>query len=270
MPVRRTPAAHAATPLALAFALACLPTLVVVTAGNDLCGTTIVEDLKLDQDLTCVGTGLIVGADGIKIDLNGHTIAGPGTGAGINVTGRTDVSISGGIIRRFGAGVLTNTSTEIVIKHMEFAENIDGIDLQAGSSGNTIKQNDFRDNLSRGIMIRGASTDHVIKENTFTGNRVGILVFAGVDNIVKDNLVSASSLAGIRINIFATGNHIMKNTVTSNPAGIEFLVSGTQWAVGNIVDRNTLELNTCGLKGPVSGNTVEDNRFEANGADSCL
>lgn len=191
-----------------------------------------------------------------------------GTGAGINVTGRTDVSIFGGTIRNFGAGVLTNASTEIVIKRNTFAENIDGIDLQAGSSGNTIKQNDFRDNRSRGIMIRGASTDHVIKENTFTGDRVGILVFAGVDNTVKDNLVFASTLAGIRINI-ATGNLITTNTVTSNPAGIEFLVSGTQSAVGNTVARNTIELNTCGLKGPVGGNTVEKNLFAGNGADTC-
>jgi len=237
--------------------------------SNDLCGVTITEHLKLDHDLACAGNGLIAGADGITLDLNGHTITGSGTGAGINVTGRTGVSIFGGIIRNFGAGVLTNASTEIVIKWNQFEGNVDGIDLQAGSGGNTIRHNDFRNNRTRGIMIRGASTNHVINENTFTGDRVGILVFAGVDNIVKDNLVSASTLAGIRINVFATGNLIVKNFVTSNPAGIEFLVSGTQSAVGNTLARNTLALNTCGVKGPVSGNTLEKNRFEGNGSDSC-
>jgi len=30
----------------------------------------------------------------------------------------------------------------------------------------------------------------VVEENTFTGNRTGILVFGGVDNVVKENLVS--------------------------------------------------------------------------------
>ena len=119
-------------------------------------------------------------------------------------------------------------------------------------------------------MIRGNSTDHVITGNTLTGNRVGILVFGGVDTTVRGNLVSASTLAGIRINILGTGNLIVKNFVMSNPAGIEFLVSGTQSAVGNTVVRNTIELNTCGLKGPVGGNTVEKNRFKENGADSCM
>ena len=30
----------------------------------------------------------------------------------------------------------------------------------------------------------------MVEENTFTGNRTGILVFGGVDNVVKENLVS--------------------------------------------------------------------------------
>jgi para-nitrobenzyl esterase len=237
--------------------------------SNDLCGDTISEDLKLDHDLACTDNGLVVGADHIKVDLNGHTITGAGASAGINIIGRTDVSIFGGTIRNFGAGVVTNTSTGIVIKRNEFVENVDGIDLQAGSGGITIRHNNFRDNRSRGIMIRGASTHHLIRKNTFTHDRVGILVFAGADNTVRDNLVSSSILAGIRINIFATRNLIMKNTVTANPAGIEFLVSGTQSAVANTVARNTIERNTCGLKGPVSDNTVEKNLFKDNVADSC-
>ncbi len=30
----------------------------------------------------------------------------------------------------------------------------------------------------------------MVEENTFTGNRTGILVFGGVDNVVNENLVS--------------------------------------------------------------------------------
>ncbi len=229
----------------------------------------ITKDLKLDRDLACADAGLIVGADGIKIDLNGHTIAGTGVGAGINLTGRTGVSVSGGTIANFFAGVLTNASTDIVIKSNAFVGNTDGVDLQAGSRGVTIRHNEFRDNRSRGIMIRGDSTEHTIEHNTFAGDRVGILVFAGVANTLRNNQVTASTLAGIRINVFATGNILSKNTVTSSPAGIEFLVSGTQSAVGNTVYRNTLESNTCGIKGPLGGNTVEKNHFKENVSDTC-
>lgn len=270
MRMRETLTGHSVTRGTVAFLVACLPAMFVsVRAADDLCGTTIVENLKLDHDLVCAGDGLIVGADGIKLNLDGHTITGSGSGIGISVFGRTNVSISGGKVRNFEAGVRVMNSTDIVVKGNEFRENTDGVDLHAGSRGNTIKDNEFWDNRTRGIMLRPTSSDNVVKENTFTGNRVGILLFGAVDSTVKENVVSASSLAGIRVNVIATGNLILENTVMSNPAGIEFIVTPTGSATGNTLVENTIAMNTCGLKGPTDGNTFRENVFEGNGADSC-
>ncbi|MEP6602181.1 MAG: right-handed parallel beta-helix repeat-containing protein, partial [Nitrospirota bacterium] len=147
--------------------LAWLVTCAVPTAtANDLCGATILEDLKLDHDLTCTGDGLIVGADGIKIDLNGYSIAGSGGGVGIAVTGRADISIAGGTIRNFAVAMRVNTSTDVVIKHNQILENPEGVDCQSGCVGNTIKDNVFRDSATRGIMLRSNSRDNDIKNNT--------------------------------------------------------------------------------------------------------
>ena len=258
------------TRLKLAILLGCLPILAGPTAtADDLCGATIVADLKLHHDLTCAGGGLIVGADDLTIDLNGHTIAGSGSEVGIAVTGRTDVSIEGGTVSHFAVAVRVNTSTDVVIKHNEFAENAEGVDLQAGSIGNTIKDNAFRNNSTRGIMLRGNVRDNDIKNNTFTGNRVGILVFAGVDNTLKHNIVSGSTLAGIRFNVFATGNVLKGNLVNSNLVGIEFLVTPTGSATGNELKENTITANACGLKGPTADNTFKGNSFEGNVAATC-
>jgi parallel beta-helix repeat protein len=254
----------------LAFLLVCLPTLFGPAArADDLCGTTIVEDLKLDQDLICAGNGLIVGADGIKIKLDGHTITGSGSGVGISVSGRTNVSISGGVVKNFEAGVRITQSTDIVVKGNEFRENGDGIDMQPGSRGNTVKDNAFWDNRARGIMLRPFSSDNTVKENTFTGNRVGILLFGSIDSIVKENIVTGSGLAGIRVNVLATGNLVLENMVASNPAGIEFVVTPTGTAIGNTFVENTIAMNTCGLKGTYVGNTFKEDVFEGNVADSC-
>ena len=89
-------------------------------------------------------------------------------------------------------------------------------------SGTQSRTTLFRDSTTRAIMLRSNSIDNDIKNNTFIGNRVGILVFGGVDNTLKQNIVSGSSLAGIRLNVIATGNLIKDNTVVSNAAGIEF------------------------------------------------
>src|SRR4051794_40004914 len=41
------------------------------------CGDVITQDTKLDSDLTnCPGDGIVIGADDIELDLNGHTIDG--------------------------------------------------------------------------------------------------------------------------------------------------------------------------------------------------
>ena len=69
-------------------------------AQGTLCGATIVSDLVLDEDLTCVGTALVIGADGITLDLNGRTISGSGTGEGVLVSGRSGLTVKNGT--RFG------------------------------------------------------------------------------------------------------------------------------------------------------------------------
>src|SRR5205814_701989 len=45
-------------------------------AANELCGQTITQSVTFAADQSCTGTGLIVGADGITIDLAGFTLAG--------------------------------------------------------------------------------------------------------------------------------------------------------------------------------------------------
>jgi hypothetical protein len=47
------------------------------SAQSLTCGQVIVEDTTLQNDLSdCSGDGIVIGADGITLDLNGHTVAG--------------------------------------------------------------------------------------------------------------------------------------------------------------------------------------------------
>lgn len=254
---------------AIATACALLGAAPAAQPVDTLCGATIVGDMKLDHDVVCIGDGLIAGADGIRIDLNGYALSGSGVGVGITITGRRDIVISGGTIANFATGIRTLAATDVDVKHVEFAGNPEGIDFQAGSAGNSVKENVFRDSLIRGIMLRSNAKDNDIKNNTFVNNRVGILVFGGVDNTIKQNDVSGSTLAGIRINVIATGNVLKDNGVSSNAVGIEFLVTPTGSAQGNELKGNTLSTNGCGLKGPTSGNTLRDNVYVDNTSDSC-
>src|SRR3954469_9737772 len=47
------------------------------------CGDLVTRSVALDSDLgPCPGDGLVAGADGIRIDLNGHVVRGSGGGTG--------------------------------------------------------------------------------------------------------------------------------------------------------------------------------------------
>jgi parallel beta-helix repeat protein len=242
--------------------------------ASDLCGSTIVTDVTLDQDLTCTGNGLTVGADGIKINLNGHTITGPGSAIalvrGISLNQRSSVSIQGGTIRNFESGIFVANSSEITIKEILFTENREGVFLN-GSSACTVRENTAWRNQIRGIMVRPSatrnSTDNVIKENLLVENPVGILVFGQPRNTLKENRISWSSQAGILLTgSGASGNLVKENVIGSSAAGIEFAVSG--WT-GNTFVENRILANTCGVKGPSDGNTFRENLFEGDASDTC-
>ena len=80
------------------------------------CGATITTDTTLDSDLVdCPNNGVVIGADDVTLDLNGHTIAGDGKefavprdefcDIGVLNAGHDGVTVRDGSVREFGVGV---------------------------------------------------------------------------------------------------------------------------------------------------------------------
>ncbi len=240
---------------------------------NAACGDVIVSDLRLENDLICVGDGLTVTGSGINVNLNGHTIAGSGVGLGIRVSSSQDVSIYGGTVRGFLRGINVTASTGIVIKDNEFTQNNTGVLLEA-SSGNTIKANLARQNTARAIMIRPnftgtvVSTNNDVVDNLLIDNPTGIYLIRQPGNTFKGNTISGSTVAAIDMDpapLGASGNVIKDNWLTSGGAGIRFAAGWT----GNTILGNVVQANVCGFQGPSSGNTLQGNTFIANISDFC-
>ena len=71
------------------------------------CGQVVTSSVVVLNDLSeCLEHGLVVGADGITIDLGGHTLDGVGLGAGVLNAGFDDVTITNGTLSGFDFGVL--------------------------------------------------------------------------------------------------------------------------------------------------------------------
>jgi parallel beta-helix repeat protein len=275
-----------------------------------LCGGTIADDLTLDHDLTCIGTGITVGASNITIRLDGHTISGPGDAmdaaiSGIVVTGATGVSILGpGTVIGFFAGVRIVGSSDVLIQGLTVSGSHEaGIRLE-GSTGVRMAHNEvsggghdaFQLRLSHGNLI----TDNVATATDPTGCAVNLVSSNG--NLVKRNSLSDAGTSGIQLTRLGTnppssGNNIMENqihdsthgirlfngatdnlvrsnTITGNTNGISFVgPAGSPEALANLFLRNAVEENGCGVKGSaaeLSGNAFLRTTFEANAADTCM
>src|SRR5262245_25663247 len=88
------------------------------SASHVSCGDTITTDTTLDSDLVdCPNNGIVIGADDITLDLNGHTIDGDGTLAtgcdpqtefcdtGVANDSHDGVTVRHGSLREFDSGV---------------------------------------------------------------------------------------------------------------------------------------------------------------------
>jgi parallel beta-helix repeat protein len=238
-------------------------------ASRDLCGTTVLTDLTLDHDMVCAGNGLTVGADGVTVNLNGHTIAGSGAGVGIRIAGRRDVVVHGGTVENFETGIMVANSFRVQVKENSLTATREGIFLN-GSSDCTVKENRAWLNLIRGIMIRPSSTAistrNDVIENTLTDNPVGILLFGQPGNRIAENTISGSSTAGILLTGGGASDNVFReNAISASAAAVQL---GSGW-VDNTFIENAFTGNTCGLQGVTSGNRFRENIFSNNAADYC-
>lgn len=190
--------------------------------SNDLCGRTIVADLELDHDLVCAGSGITVGADGVEIELNGHSITGPSRGPptrGITVNGRTNVSIEGpGTVTNFRTGIVIANSHKVEIEKVTVAGN--------GARG-------FGDGDGIRILF---STNVEVEKCEIRGNgNDGIEVVSSTRVELEKNQISEN---GNGIALAATGNEIDKNKFTMNACGVKGSTAG------NELKHNKFVLNT--------------------------
>src|SRR2546427_5645721 len=118
-------------------------------ASHVSCGATITTDTKLDSDLTnCSGDGIVIGADNISLNLDGHTIEGTGGGTGIDDSaGRDGVTIENGSVEGFEQGIVL-----------------------VGASDNRLRKLTVADNALAGIALAEGADDNLVEKDTVSGN----------------------------------------------------------------------------------------------------
>jgi parallel beta-helix repeat protein len=228
----------------------------VAGAASVACGQTITQNTVLDADVgPCPvggGNGIIVGADNITLDLNGHRVLGTPSalndGAGIYVFRRTGVTVKNGTVQDFDCGVAIEGGSGNTVTSIRAQDNIGSVGVTRCGEGvavlsspnNRIIGNQLVHNGpfgGVGVYTRvdgehsrstsGVSRDNLIDANQVVDNNLprgatindsdGIRIETmSVFNTISNNSVSGSGLDGISIFSFAPDNTIRSNSVQNN------------------------------------------------------
>jgi parallel beta-helix repeat protein len=221
------------------------------------CGSTLTKSTALTADiLRCPGTALVIGADGITVDLGGHTISGTNaTGSegiandghpGVHIVGSgkiTDFRLNGvgmrkapksvvrGLtIRRIGAG---GAESEPVSAGIAIVDSPDSQVVGNDVANDVIAyQSDGADVLnSRGSVVRGNSLSH--------NNWNGLVLIASPDSRITGNELDDNGNNGTEVNGDSDGVTVSGNNAEDNTAiGIVVGAAQNVRVVGNAAQRN--------------------------------
>ncbi len=223
------------------------------TAANNIptkslsCGEVIKESVKLSTNLDCTTDGLIVGADGITVDLNGHTINGPGPKSskiGIMLATSSGVTIMGpGVVSGFQAGILDTGGQDNKINGVNFVDNQIAI-FMTGAKGTSIDQNMLTDN-DIGMASHSSSgttfTKNLLDKNTLAG----VTLVNSAENTIDTNIIEHSN-NGVFVDGQSTSNKITTNTILQN-TGVD--LNNANGLPINI-NKNTFTGNNCNTSVP--------------------
>lgn len=215
------------------------------------CGETITTNTTLDSDLIeCPNNGIIIGADDITLDLNGHTIDGDAAlvdpcpedefcDVGVANDGHNGVSVTGGTITEFGVGVFLFQARRNDLSDLSTTDHVFSGIIMGESARNRVR---------RSATSRNAGPD----------SGVGITLFESHNNRITHNRSVNNAELGIHL-IQSDHNLIAHNRVHDNPEDGIILQGDRNQIVGNRVVRNAITLTLFTDNAHAVGNVVRRN-----------
>lgn len=253
-------------------------------ASHVTCGAVLTEDTQLDTDLAnCPGDGLVIGADNITVDLNGHQITGSGSSGsvGIRNEGYDGVILEGGQILApigldfgFETGILLVGVRDNRVRRLSVSGGSYGISL-VDSVANRIRRNGAiggaanRCDAPAKVAIALFNSDrNLLRGNSGQLSDFGITLVGSEHNRIQDNEVAPLDSDGnqcIGIALFRSDDNDIDGNVAANNDHDGIIVNGR--TDGTLLKANVTVFN--GLDDGIDVNnpdtTIADNTANENG-----
>jgi parallel beta-helix repeat protein len=204
---------------------------------------------------------LVVMADNIVIDGNGYTLQGAGSGTGIYLPERNNVTITNAVITQWENGIyLLGSSNNTIFGNTITDESIRGVTL-SGSSNNTISENIIANCDNIGVRFYGSS-NNTISGNTITWSSYGVyLVGSSDNNTVSGNTITNNWHIGVHLH-GSSNNSIIENTITDNSFDGVYLYSSSD---NKIYHNNFIDNLYQGREDQTSFGNIWDNGYPSGG-----
>jgi parallel beta-helix repeat protein len=201
------------------------------------CGATITADTTLDRDLTnCPSNGIVIGADDITLDLNGHTISGDGKPVqrcprrqpcdlGVFNDRHHGVTVRNGSLRGFAVGVLVGGVRGNRLEELSSTRNEFFGYVIADSSRSTIRDSSGNDNVDPegdGLGVFGSHDLRIVRNSFRRNTQLGMHIEDSPRNLVKGNVVVGNGDFGILLEADRNqlrGNRFARNGVAAIQVG---------------------------------------------------
>jgi len=236
------------------------------------CGDTITTDTVLDSDLTCSNTAITIGANGITLDCQGHTIRGSGSISGILSIDRQNIIIKNCIVENFATGISFESTNNSQLINNTASNNGWGFFIFS-SSDNTLTSNTANYNGDKGFLLRTSSNFNTLTSNTanYSGS-TGFSLSASSNNILTNNTANGNELWGFRLQSSSNFNNFTSNIANNNEDGFRLQSSSNNIFTSNIANNNSFAgfFLDFFLQSPPRFNTITSNTAISNGISVVL
>ena len=204
--MRRTGALLATTTL-LGAALAVAPGAAAAPPRASVvpCGAVLTASVRLAADVLCpTANGIVLAADGVELNLNGHRLVGGGAGTGVFVTAR-GTTVRNGVVSGWNTDVGAAENDADTDAPPEFSATVRDTRVENSRIGVAVRPGALitvRDSVLR-RNGRGATSEFGgrvrIESSTLERNTTGAWSFGTVADgmVVRDSLIRDNSFAGV-------------------------------------------------------------------------
>lgn len=234
-------------------------------ATHVACGDTLMQDTRLDSDLVdCPARGVVIGADGVDLNLAGHTISGASTSFfGVEARAVSGIRVRNGTVSGFNFAVLMSSVSDSVVAGLTISARRNGIYFSGTSARNRIAQNTVT--AAYGIELDTDADDNVVARNSITARINGIEIEQLSPDRSTGNVVKHNHLAGggdVLRAVYLEDTIIAHNTVDGGGRGL--VASGQRFEIRhNTVSRTSQGFTLAGVDNSlVKKNMATDNTFQ--------